>query len=329
MPPKPRVLVTRLLPPLAQRRLATDPRITLSQWTGDGPIPRAELLNQIKGVEGALVLLTDRIDAEAVSAAGPQLKVVSTMSVGYDHISLPTLKPHGIKLGITPDVLTDASAELTVGLLLATARRFKEAIEIGKTNDWGAWNPTFLTGTQISGKTIGVIGFGRIGQAVANRLKPFNPLQFHYFSPSAKPAAEIEIGATRVPELRTFLNSSDIVIVTCKLTDETRGMLNAETLRFMKPTSILINTARGGIINHDDLYNALSSSQHGPGAAGLDVTDPEPFPANHKLHTLPNCLILPHIGSATMETREAMADLAVSNLLAGVFGEKLPASVEF
>ncbi|KAJ3018657.1 UNVERIFIED_CONTAM: hypothetical protein HDU68_011050 [Siphonaria sp. JEL0065] len=301
--------------------------IAVQQWTGEGPMPRSELLAQIKGCDGVLVLLTDKIDAAAIAAAGPQLKVVSTMSVGYDHVHVPTLKQHKIKLGITPDVLTDASAELTVGLLLATARRFKEAIPIGQSDNWGAWNPTFLTGRQISGTMIGVIGFGRIGQAVACRLKAFNPSKIQYFSPSAKPDAEHDIGATRVAEFQTFLNSSDIVIVTCKLTDETRGLLNAEKLGWMKKDSILINTARGGIINHDDLYVALSSGA--VGAAGLDVTDPEPFPSNHKLHSLSNCLILPHIGSATMKTREAMADLAVSNVIAGVLGKELPASVAF
>ncbi|KAJ3070596.1 hypothetical protein HDU99_002644 [Rhizoclosmatium hyalinum] len=326
MSPKPRILCTRLLTPLAQRRLESETRISLVQWRSEAPMPRAELLSQIKGVDGALVLLTDKIDAEAVDAAGPGLKVVSTVSVGYDHVHTPTLAQRNIKLGITPDVLTDASAELTLGLLLATARRFKEAMAIAKTDNWGAWNPSFLTGSLIRGKSIGIIGFGRIGQAVAERLRAFHPSTLNYYSPSQKPDAERSLGATRIQDLPSFLSTTDIVIVTCKLTNDTRGLLNSETMKHFKKDSILINTARGGIINHDDLYSALVSGTIG--AAGLDVTDPEPFPAAHPLHTLPNCLILPHIGSATMETREAMSDLAVSNVLAGVFGEELPASVK-
>ncbi|KAI8614498.1 D-isomer specific 2-hydroxyacid dehydrogenase [Chytriomyces sp. MP71] len=324
----PRVLLTRRLTPLAQQRLENDSRIQLVQWTQDCAIPPATFKSMISGCDGAVVLLTDKVNAEVLEAAGPQLKVVSTVSVGYDHINVADLKRvrPDLKIGITPDVLTDATAELTIGLLLATARRFKECLDVAKSGQWGDWNPSFLTGTQISGKSIGMLGFGRIGQSVASRLKGFNPSSISYFSPSAKPEAETAIGAHRVTDLNGFLGASDIVIVTCKLTDETLGLFNKDTFASMKPGSLFLNTARGGIVHHMDLYDALANGVIG--SAGLDVTDPEPFPADHPLLTLPNCLILPHVGSATMETREAMADLAVSNVLAGVFGQELPASIK-
>ncbi|TPX74701.1 hypothetical protein CcCBS67573_g04019 [Chytriomyces confervae] len=326
---KPRILLTRTLTPRAHSRIVNDSRISLVHWSEPGAIPPEKFREMIKGVDGAIVLLTEKINADVLQAAGPQLKVISTVSVGYDHISVPDVKRlrPDLKIGITPDVLTDATAELTVGLLLATARRFKESLDIAKSGKWGDWNPQFLMGTQISGKSIGFFGFGRIGQAVAHRLKGFSPSRMTYFSPSPKPDAEKSLGAFRESSIEQFLGASDIVIVTCKLTGETRGIFNAKSFGLMRPGSIFINTARGGIVNHMDLFRALES---GPlGSAGLDVTDPEPFPADHPLLTRPNCLILPHIGSATLETREAMADLAVSNCLAGVFGEELPAPVHF
>ncbi|KAJ3332679.1 hypothetical protein HDU76_013427 [Blyttiomyces sp. JEL0837] len=303
-------------------------QIEVIQWPEPNtPIPRTSFLSLIKNCDGALILLTDKIDEQVLKEAGPQLKVISTMSVGYDHINLQAcrnVRP-GLKIGITPDVLTDCTAELTVGLLLATARRFPEAMKAVTNGEWGIWQPTWLCGMGISQKTIGIIGLGRIGIAVAERLKPFKPSKIQYTSPRRK-TQDIE-GIEYISDLNEFLASSDIVIITCQLSDETRWLINEKTLGMMKRDAILINTARGGIVKQDDLYNALKNNIIR--AAGLDVTDPEPIPSNHPLTTLPNCLILPHIGSATMETREAMASLAVDNVIAGVLGGKMPAALDY
>jgi glyoxylate/hydroxypyruvate reductase len=182
-----------------------------------------------------------------------------------------------------------------------------------------------MCGMGIARKTIGIVGMGRIGFGVAERLKAFKPEKILYSSRTSKPEADKSLGATHVP-LHQLLSESDFVILTCALTKETRNLINVETLNLMKKNSILINTARGGLVNQDDLYKALLENRL---AAGLDVTTPEPLSPSHPLTTLKNCTILPHIGSATVETREAMASLAVDNLLAGVLGEKLPAQVTF
>ncbi|KAJ3201968.1 hypothetical protein HDU67_000942 [Dinochytrium kinnereticum] len=322
---KPRVFLCRPLPPTAQKALITDSRVTVESWDSNDAIPRSILLEKISGADGVLVMLTDRVDAEFMNAAGPQLKVVSTMSVGYDHIDVVACrKSHpDIRFGITPDVLTDCTAELTVGLLLATAHRFKEATRAVTDGTWGKWSPTWMCGSQMTSKTIGLVGFGRIGCAVAERLAPFKPARLLYSSPSAKSAADA-VNAQHVA-FDELLRNSDIVIVTCKLTPETRHMFAKSAFGKMKPNSIFINTARGGIVNQDDLFDALRDGVIG--AAGLDVTDPEPMSPTHPLTTLHNCIILPHIGSATIETREAMAMLAVNNVIAGVLNEPLLAHV--
>ncbi|KAI8854824.1 glyoxylate reductase [Chytridium lagenaria] len=269
---KPKVFATRLIPPKALQTLREDQRVDVEVWESNEAIPRQTLLEKAAGVEGVLVMLTDKVDEEFMKAA-----VVSTMSTGYDHIDINIAKTRpNLKLGYTPDVLTDCTAEITVGLLLATAHRFKEASKTVTDGTWGNWSPTWMCGMQLTGKTIGFVGFGRIGTAVAERLVPFKPAKFIYSSPSKKQRGE---------ELHPHL-------------------FNKSTFKLMKPTSVLINTARGGIVHHDDLYDALNTGVIG--SAGLDVTDPEPFPRTHPLTTLNNCTILPHIGSATNETREAM-----------------------
>ncbi|KAJ3352644.1 Cell morphogenesis protein PAG1, partial [Entophlyctis luteolus] len=270
--PKPRVLLTRPLPPNALRRIRNDDRISLVFNDSASPPTPTELKNLIKGCSGAIVLLTEKVDASVLLAAGPQLKVISTVSVGYDHIDIEAVKQlrPELHIGITPDVLTDATAELTIGLLLATMRRFKEATTVVNSGDWGSWNTTFLTGKQVSGKCIGFVGFGRIGQAVCRRLKSFNPELVLYYSPSLKLSAETELQAKRVQNLQEFLGSVDIVIVTCKLVEETRRMFNAETFRYMRPGCVFINTSRGGVVDHDSLFAALSGGVIA--AAGLDVT---------------------------------------------------------
>ncbi|TPX72833.1 hypothetical protein SpCBS45565_g00292 [Spizellomyces sp. 'palustris'] len=318
---KPRVLLCRTLPPQSLQRITTEPSIQLIQSTGTS---RAEFLELARGVDGILVKLTEKVDDELLDAAGPQLKVISTMSVGYDHINVPACKARGVRLGNTPDVLTDATAELTIGLLLATARRFGEALRAPKTGDWQAWTPTWMCGTQLTGKTVGLVGFGRIGVAVAERLQAFKLGKLLYASPSEKPHAAGRLNAVHI-SLPQLLAESDIVIVTCALTEDTKHLFCAATFSQMKSTAIFINTARGQIVKQDDLADALKNGTIA--AAGLDVTDPEPLPCSHELLQMDNAVVLPHIGSATIETREAMANLTIDNLLSGLAGGKMPAEI--
>ncbi|KAJ3085171.1 hypothetical protein HK102_000248 [Quaeritorhiza haematococci] len=326
--PKPRVLVTRRLPEQAQRKLESLSSIELIQCDNqEQPIPREKLLEQVRGVRGALVLLTDKVDEKFLDAAGPSLKVVSTMSVGYDHIDVTACKQRGVRIGYTPDVLTDATADLTVGLLLATARRFPEAMAAVKEGKWGIWNPVWMCGTGLSGKTVGIVGLGRIGLAVAERLQAFKIGKLLYTGRTPKPpstTSTLTVPTTFV-SMDTLLTSSDIIIITCALTPQTHHLFNSSTFSKMKRTALLINTARGPIINQDDLIVAMKTRLIR--GAGLDVTDPEPLPVTSGLLECENCVVLPHVGSADVETREAMAGLAVENLVAGVGGMEMPAEV--
>ncbi|KFQ96824.1 Glyoxylate reductase/hydroxypyruvate reductase, partial [Nipponia nippon] len=253
--------------------------------------------------------------------AGPGLKVISTLSVGFDHLSLEEIKKRGIRVGYTPDVLTDATAELSVALLLAACRRLPEAVEQVKNGGWTTWKPLWMCGYGLSDSTVGIIGLGRIGQAVARRLKPFGVKRFLYTGSRPKPESAAEFEAEFVP-LTRLAEESDFIVVTCALTPATEGMCNKEFFGRMKKTSVFINTSRGAVVNQEDLYNALAHGQIA--AAGLDVTTPEPLPTDHPLLSLKNCVILPHIGSATYATRSTMAVLAANNLLAGLRGEPMP-----
>ncbi|NXL38290.1 GRHPR reductase, partial [Glaucidium brasilianum] len=290
-------------------------------WDSEEPVPRAELLSGVAGTRGLLCLLSDRIDREVLEAAGPGLKVISTMSVGFDHLALDEIKKRGIRVGYTPDVLTDATAELSVALLLAACRRLPEAAEQVKTGGWTTWKPLWMCGYGLSDSTVGIIGLGRIGQAVARRLKPFGVRKFLYTGSHPKPEAAAEFGA-EFATLTRLAQESDFIVVTCALTPATQGMCNKDFFSKMKKTSVFINTSRGAVVNQDDLYDALAHGQIA--AAGLDVTTPEPLPTDHPLLSLRNCVILPHIGSATYATRTTMAVLAANNLLAGLRGEPMP-----
>lgn len=299
--------------------------ITLELWDSDEPVPRAELLKGISGAHGLVCLLSDKIDAEVLDVAGPNLKVISTMSVGYDHLSVEEIKKRGIRVGYTPDVLTDATAELAVSLLLATSRRLIEAAAEVKNGGWSAWKPLWMCGYQLSQSTVGIIGLGRIGLAIAHRLKPFGVKKFLYTGRQPRTAAASEIEAEFV-SLSKLAEESDFIVVSCALTNETLGMCNKHFFSKMKKTAIFINISRGVVVNQDDLYQALVSGQIA--AAGLDVTTPEPLPTNHPLLTLKNCVILPHIGSATYSTRNTMSVLAANNLLAGLRGEPMPSELQ-
>ncbi|MCJ8749240.1 hypothetical protein PDJAM_G00174080 [Pangasius djambal] len=321
----PRVYVSRKVPPQGLDILRKSGQVQFELWDSDDPVPRQELLKKVKGCDGLLCVLTEKIDAELLDAAGPNLKVVSTMSVGFDHLSLDELKKRGIRVGYTPEVLTDAVAELTVALLLATSRRLIEATHEAKTGGWGTWRTLWLCGYELANSTVGILGLGRIGVAIAERLKPFKVKKFLYTDVGQRPELAEAIQAEYV-SMDELARQSDFLAVCCALTPNTQGICNKNLFAKMKNTSIFINTSRGGVVNQEDLYAALSSGQIA--GAGLDVTTPEPLPTNHPLFTLKNCVILPHIASASYTTRNAMSALAANNLLAGLRGDPMPKELQ-
>ncbi len=269
-------------------------------------------------VEGLLTWLSDPV-TEDLLAQMPRLKVVSNYAVGVDNIDLAACTRRGIPVGHTPGILTEAVADLTWALILAVARNIVQAVEDARAGKWGMWSPTGWLGADLHGKTLGIVGMGQIGQAVARRGLGFG-MQVLYTSRTPKPQVEAEMGARRVP-LETLLAESDVVSLHVPLTPETRGMMGEAQLRRMKPTAYLINMARGKVVDTDALVRALREGWIA--GAGLDVTDPEPLPPEHPLYRLPNCVITPHIGSAARETRKRMALLACENLLLGLEGKPL------
>lgn len=287
--------------------------------------PREEFLRCIKGVDAIHLAYPVKIDKEALDAAGPQLKVIGTMSVGLDHLDLVECARRDIKVGYTPDVLTDAVAEAAMALTLATARRYKEGMADVVNGKWGStWNNSlYLCGKDIKGSTVGIVGLGRIGLGVAKRLRPFGISRLLYCGRSERDCAS-EVGAEYVA-FDDLLKQSDFVIACCSMNPSNHKLFNVDAFKKMKSSAILVNVSRGILIDQDALYDALRTGEiH---AAGLDVTTPEPLPVNHPLLTLPNCTVLPHLGSASVNARNAMADLTASNILAGLKGESLPAPV--
>ena len=283
------------------------------------PPSRGLLLEHIKGKDGLLCMLSDKIDAEVMDAAGPQLKVISNYAVGFDNIDIAQATARKISVGNTPGILTDATADFAFALLLAAARRVAEAQQYIKADKWKTWGPSMLLGPDLAGATLGIIGFGRIGQAMAKRASGFD-MRVLYFSPTSQPVPGIS--ATPTGSLESLLNKSDFVSLHVPLTDKTRHMVDAKFLAMMKPTAILMNTSRGQIVDQDALHAALKEKRIF--AAALDVTDPEPLPVTHPLLTLDNCLITPHIASGGKQTREKMSVVAAENLIAGLKGEHLP-----
>ena len=322
------VLVTRLLPPKAQQRLEhlkKNGRIILDQWPSmTHAMPRQDLLTQLQHHDGLLCLLTDKIDKHLLDKSNsPKLQCVSSMSVGLDHVDVRSAAARGIRVANTPGVLTDCTADLTLGLLLATLRKFSTAIQAVKTaGEWGAWHPLQFVGTSLSRKCVGIVGMGAIGQAVASRLIPFKISGLYYTTGSGfAKALSGDVGdkAVHMKSLHEMLSVCDVVIVACSLTDATRGLFGLEEFKRMKSGSTFINVSRGGVVKQDELVTALKENKDRPLLVGLDVTDPEPLdPANELLSYGERVLVLPHIGSATVETREAMADLAIDNLLRGL-----------
>jgi len=318
---KPKVLVTRRIPQAGFERVQAF--CDVRHWDSDDAIPRQTLLEWVKGVAGIYCLITERIDAELLDAAGSDLRVVSTMSVGYDHIDVAACKARGVAVGNTPGVLTETTAELAFALMLATARRLPEAVDAVKSGEWSTWKPEWMTGRDVFGSTVGVVGMGRIGVAFARRLSGFN-CRILYTDNRPRPEVADPLKATFV-DMDTLLAESDFVSLHIPLTPKTRHLVNDDFLRKMKPTAMLINTTRGPVVDQEALYRALSNGVIA--AAGLDVTTPEPLPTDHPLLTLKNCVILPHIGSASINTRIQMALLAADNLIAGLQNQPLPTGV--
>jgi lactate dehydrogenase-like 2-hydroxyacid dehydrogenase len=301
-----RCFVTRQLPGPALDLLKTTHEVDV--WPERLPPTPDELAEHARDAEGLLSLLTDRVD-DALIDASPNLRVISNYAVGVDNVDLDAALRRGIPVGHTPDVLTDATADLTFALLLAAARKLPDAIDAAKGGDWVTWEPAMHLGQSVHGATLGIIGFGRIGRAVARRAEGFEMNVLHATARSRR-------------DVESMLIRSDFVSVHCPLTPETYHLLDRRALDLMGSTAILINTARGGIIDQAALREAL---EHGVIAgAALDVTDPEPLPPDDPLFTAPNLIVTPHIGSATRVARERMTEIAVANLLAGLAGRTMP-----
>lgn len=308
------VLVTHRLPAGAGEAL--DPGWEV--WEGDGAMPRQSLLAGVQEAEGVLCMLVDRIDEEVVKAA-PRLRVLSQMAVGVDNVDVEAATRAGIPVGHTPDVLTETTADTAFALLAAATRRLMEGRDILARGEVGEWDPDFLLGGDLWDTTLGIIGYGRIGAAVARRASGFG-MRILYHSRTRK---ESETGADWRP-LADLLAESDHVVLAAPLTPATRHLIDGEALERMKDGATLVNIARGGLVDHDALVEAASTGRI---RAALDVTEPEPLPPDHPLLHFPNVLVVPHLGSASVRTRRAMADLAVANLRAGLAGERLPACV--
>lgn len=322
MTDKPKVFVAREIPAAGLDRIRET--CDADVWTDPLPPPRDELLARSKGCAGLLTLLTDKIDAELMDSAGDQLRVVSNFAVGYNNIDVAAAAERNISIGNTPDVLTEATADMAVALLLAAARRVVEGQDYIRQGRWKTWEPLGHIGVDLKGKTLGIVGMGRIGLATAERLHHGWGMQVVYSGRSNNQAAESQVGARRV-SFEELCRRSDFVSVHAPLTDETRGMFNAEAFSHMKPECVFVNTARGPI--HDQQALAAALQQGEIFAAGLDVTDPEPIPTDDPLLSLANCVIAPHIGSGTIAARNGMAEIAAENLINGVLGKPLRCAV--
>jgi glyoxylate reductase len=317
-----RVFVARIIP--SEGLDAVRDACDMDLWEDPLPPPRDELLRRVAGCDGVLTLLTDRVDDEFLDAAGSQLKVVSNYAVGFDNIDVAACARRGIPVGNTPGVLTETTADLAWALLMAAARRLPEGDRYVRAGSWKTWGPLLLLGPDVHGATIGIVGFGRIGQAVARRAQGFGmEILYHDLQP-LPPAVTDPLGATYLP-LEELLPRSDFVSLHVNLSPVTRHMINAQTLAMMKPTTVLVNTSRGPVIDQAALAAALRDGVIW--AAALDVTDPEPIPMDDPLVGMDNCLVVPHIASASRATRGKMAAMAAANLIAGVRGEQLPTEV--
>jgi glyoxylate reductase len=319
--PKPKVFVTRIIPEagIAKVREHCDADV----WAEPLPPSAEELRRRVAGCDGLLSLLTERIDAALMDAA-PRLKVISNYAVGFNNIDIPAATQRGIAVGNTPGVLTDATADMAFALLISAARRIVESQHYAAAGQWKTWEPLGHIGQDLVGRTIGIVGMGRIGLAMARRCHGGWGMRVVYYDVHPSETAERELKARRV-DLDKLLAESDFISIHTDLNDATRGMFNAAAFAKMKRTAVFVNTARGPLVVEADLAEALRSGVIF--AAGLDVTDPEPPRADSPLLKLPNCVVAPHIASATVTSRNAMAEIAADNLIAGVSGAPLRAWV--
>lgn len=309
---KPYVFITRMIPDEALAIIAE--YCDYEVWEKeDVPVPEQVLMNRTCKVDGLLTMLTDKVTDEHFMV-GRNLKVVANMAVGFDNIDISAAQEYGITVTNTPDVLTDTTADLTFALLLSAARRIPEANNYLKQGFWCTWSPMLLTGVDVYGKTIGIVGMGRIGQAVARRALGFN-MMVNYYAPTPKDLGHLPVS---FKPLEKLLSSSDFVCVLAPMTEKTKHLIGERELALMKPSSVLINTARGPVVDEKALYNALLKKQIW--AAGLDVFEDEPISPDHPLVNLPNVVATPHIGSASIETRTKMAVLAAQNLVSVLTG---------
>lgn len=314
---KPDVFATRFFPGEGFDLLRSETNLQI--WQEELPPPYALLLEKAPELDGLLCMVTDRISSELIQAGG-RLKVISQMAVGIDNIDLAAATAAGIPVGNTPGVLTETTADFAWALLMASARRLAEGDRYTREGKWKTWTPTLLLGSDIHGATIGVVGMGRIGQAVARRAFGFG-MRIFYVDTQDQPEVEHTFGARRT-SLDDLLRQADFVTLHTSLNSQTRNLMGKQQFQLMKPGAVLINTARGQIVDQAALYQALKNGEIA--YAALDVTDPEPLPPDDPLLTLDQVIITPHIASASIQTRARMAHMAAENLLAGLRGERLP-----
>ncbi|MCP6761386.1 MAG: D-glycerate dehydrogenase [Fischerella sp. CENA71] len=315
--PYSKVFITRRLPTQLHR---LEEVANVEVWPERQAPPYEVLLEKAKEIDGLLCLLTDQIDQQLIEVS-KSLKVISQMAVGFDNIDILTATARRIPVGNTPGVLTDATADLTWALLMAAARRVVEADRFVRSHLWQTWEPDLLLGPDIAGATLGIVGFGRIGQAVARRAKGFNMRIIYTSKHKCKPELEQSLGV-EFANFVSLLQTSDFVTIHTPLSAETYHLFGEAEFALMKQSAILINTARGAIVDPDALYQALRTGEIA--GAAIDVTEPEPIPTDSPLLTVDNLIIIPHIGSASRPTREKMANMAIDNLIAGLRGERLP-----
>ncbi len=315
----PKVFVTRRIPEPGLDILRQVAQIDV--WEGELPPPYETLIARGRGADGLLTLLSDRIDGALMDAVGPQLKVIANYAVGFDNIDIAAATQRRIPVGNTPGVLTETTADFAFALLLAAGRRVVEGDRYTRAGRWKTWGPSILLGRDVFEATLGIIGFGRIGQALARRARGFN-MRILYYDTQRYPEVETELDALYAP-LPILLAESDYISLHTALTAETRHLMGAAQFAQMKPTAVLINTSRGPVVDEAALYQALSSGQIA--GAGLDVTEREPLPADSPQRTLENIILAPHIASASVQARTKMATTAAENVAAGLTGKKLPA----